>query len=90
MSKSKTLTPEQRTMRARIAAHAMHAKHDPVATTAKARATFLQKFLDEVDPDRELPEDERLRRADHARSAYFSRLAFASSRARQAAANKAS
>ncbi len=35
------MTPEQRTERARNAAIAMHAKHDPKLTTAKARATNL-------------------------------------------------
>jgi hypothetical protein len=79
------LTPEQRILRARVAAHAMHAKHDPVKTTAKARATFDKRFIDEVDPDRVLPEAERIRRAAHARSAYFSKLAYKSSRARKKA-----
>jgi hypothetical protein len=75
-------TPDQRTLRARVAAHAMHAKHDPKATTAKARATFLSKFEAEVDPDGTLEPAERARRAEHARSAHFARLALASSRAR--------
>jgi hypothetical protein len=41
------------------------------------------RFLDEVDPDRVLPEAERLRRAEHARSAYFSKLALKSAQARR-------
>jgi hypothetical protein len=60
----------------------MHSKNDPMATTAKARATFLERFIDEVDPDRVLPETERLRRAESARKAYFARLAFLSAKAR--------
>jgi hypothetical protein len=40
------------------------------------------KFLDEVDPNRTLPEPERLRRAEHARSAYFTKLALKSVQAR--------
>ena len=76
------LTSQQRVLRARIAAHALHASHDPRQSTANARAAFLDRFLEEVDPNRELQEAERQRRAAHARSAYFARLAFASSKAR--------
>ena len=79
------LTAAQRSLRARIAAHLLHAQHDSRELTAKARAKFLAGFLDEVDPDRTLPETERLRRAEHARSAYFSRLALLSSKARERA-----
>jgi hypothetical protein len=61
----------------------MHAKHDSKKTTARGRAAFMAKFLDEVDPNRELPEAERLRRAEHAKSAYFTRLALLSARARR-------
>jgi hypothetical protein len=78
------LSPEQRSLRARIAAHSQHAKHDPRLTTAKARAVFLERFIDEVDPDRVLPEAERLRRTESARKAYFAKLAFASAKARSA------
>ena len=77
-----SISPHEASLRGRIGAHALHASHDPRLTTAKARATFLAKFLDEVDPDRTLPEEERLRRAEHARKAYFARLALRSARAR--------
>jgi hypothetical protein len=80
-----SLTPSELSQRARIAAHSKWAKNDPVEGTAKARATFLQRFLDEVDPGRTLPELERLRRAEHAKSAYFARLAFKSAKARRKA-----
>ena len=70
-------------LRARLAAHAKWANADPVAGTAKARAAFLLKFIDQVDPDRSLPEPERLRRAEHARKAYFTRLAMRSAVARR-------
>lgn len=80
------LTPSERSLRARIAAHAMHAKHDSRETTRRARAAFLSRFDDEVDPDRELPEAERLRRAEHARKQYFTQLAYLSARARRQAA----
>lgn len=75
-------TPAQRRLQAQLAAHARWSKHDPVEGTAAARAKFLERFVDEVDPERELPERERLRRAESARKAYFARLALKSSRAR--------
>lgn len=76
------MTPEQRSSRARLAAYAQHAAHDTRATTAKARETFLKSFEDKVDPDRTLPEPERVRRAEAARRAHFQRLALRSSQAR--------
>ena len=77
------LTPAQRVLRGRLAAHALHTQvQDPSAHTLPARQKFLERFLDEVDPNRVLPDAERNRRAEHARKAYFTRLAFASSKAR--------
>lgn len=76
------LTPEQRSLRARIAAHAKHAKHDPRESTAPARQAFMDRFEHEVDPDGTLPATERARRAAQARKAYFATLAYKSSRAR--------
>jgi hypothetical protein len=77
-----SLSPEQRSQRARIAARVMHSQNDSRETTKAARDKFDERFLDEVDPDRVLPEPERLRRAGHARKAYFARLAFLSAKAR--------
>ena len=77
------LTPSERSMRARLAAHKMHAAHNPVETTAAGRVKFNQRFEDEVDPDRVLPEPERLRRAESARKGYYAQLAFKSARARR-------
>jgi hypothetical protein len=71
-----------RSLRARIGAHASHATHDSTSLTEAARATCLARFLDEVDPNRVLSEDERNRRAGHARRAYFARLAMKSAQAR--------
>lgn len=70
-------------MRARIGAHALHASHDSRELTVPARAAFLARFEAEVDPDGILPEAERRRRAEHARKAYFARLALASAKARR-------
>jgi hypothetical protein len=81
-----SLTPEQRSLRARLAAHSLHSQVDSVAHTAPARAAFLARFEAEVDPEGVLSEDERKRRAEHARTAYFTKLALASSRSRQRAA----
>ena len=61
----------------------MHAKHDARKTTAKGRAAFLARFEAEVDPEGTLPPEERRRRAEHARSAYFTRLALAAAKARR-------
>ena len=65
-------TPQQRALRARLAAHTLHAKvADSAAHTAPARKAFLDRFEREVDPDGVLSPDERVRRASHARKAYF-------------------
>ncbi len=76
------LSPAERSLRGRMGAYAVHARYDPRATTTPARAAFLRRFLDQVDPDRVLPEPERLRRAAAARKAYFTRLAFLAARRR--------
>jgi len=83
---SQNLTPTERSLRARAAAHAKWANNDPIQGTAKAREAFLRSFIDKVDPDRILPEPERLRRAASARSAHFASLAYKSARARRIAA----
>ena len=57
------LTPAQRSLRSRLAAYSLHAKHDPRETTQAARAAFLTRFEREVDPDGSLPPAERARRA---------------------------
>lgn len=77
------LTPQERSLRSRMAAHAMHAKHDSREVTTNARAAFMSKFEDQVDPDRVLSGPERLRRAEHARKAYFTGLALKSVRSRR-------
>ncbi len=76
------LTPEQRSQRARIAAHARWAQEDPVPNAVRAQAGLIARFEREVDPDGTLPPAERARRAEHARKAHMARLALASARAR--------
>jgi hypothetical protein len=82
---STTLTPEQRSIRARIGAFALHAQGG-TSTGAGTRA-FLARFVDDVTAaatarGETLTPQETERRAQMARKAYFSRLALASSRAR--------
>jgi hypothetical protein len=79
-----TLSPTERSLRARLAAYAMHARHDARQTTANGRAAFLARFDREVDPDGVLEPEERRRRAEQARRAYFTSLALASAKARRA------
>jgi len=74
----------ERSLRARLAAYALHAQRDPRETTANGRAAFLARFDREVDPEGRLEADERRRRAEQARRAYFTRLALASAKARRA------
>lgn len=80
------LTPEQRQLRARIAAHAQHAKYPVEETTSAGREAFLGRFEREVDPLGQLDPIERQRRANHALKSYMFKLALASAKARQKAA----
>lgn len=78
------MTPEERTLRARLAAHAQHAQGK--TNTNAARQALQARFEREVDPDGVLSPEERAKRAWHARSAYYTRIALQASRARTAAA----
>ncbi|PWS40623.1 hypothetical protein DKT74_31945 [Streptomyces sp. ZEA17I] len=79
------MSAAERSLLAQIAAHTLWANcEDPAAHTAPARKAFLDRFEREVDPDGTLTPEERARRAEHARRAYFKRLALASARARAA------
>lgn len=77
------LSPSERSMRARLAAYAKHGHSDARATTAKARTAFLARFEREADPETVLPAEERRRRAERLRKAYFTKLALASAKARR-------
>lgn len=66
------LTPEQRSLRASLAAHEMHAVHDSKKTTAAARAVGPAGdayWLKQIDPA--LPLEERQRRAGHIKEGSF-------------------
>lgn len=73
----------------RLGALHQHARHDGRVTTAPGRAAFLSRFEAEVDPDGDLPAEERGRRAAFARRAYFTGLALRSARARRRATSSA-
>jgi coproporphyrinogen III oxidase-like Fe-S oxidoreductase len=78
-----SLSPEQRSLRASIGAHALHARYGGREITAAARAARFKKYLEKVDEQTPgLPEDERLRRAEHLLRADMKKLALRSSRAR--------
>jgi hypothetical protein len=78
-------SPEQRSLRASIAAHVMHSRHDGREITAAARAGRMAKKLRQVDEETpRLPEAERLRRAEHLLHAEMKRLALRSSKVRAA------
>jgi hypothetical protein len=73
-----------RSLAGRIGAHTKWAKtSDRTAATAPARRAFLDRFEREVDPDGVLSPQERGRRAESARKAYFTRLALKSAHARR-------
>mgnify|MGYP001381481442 CR=1 FL=1 len=65
-----------------IKAHRMHAKHDPRVTTAKARAAWAERFLQQADPEGVLSPEERERRAYHLMRAHMKTMALKSAEAR--------
>lgn len=56
---------------------------DRTARTQLGRAAFLKRFDDQVDPERRLSPQERAKRADAAKKAYFASLALKSAKARR-------
>ena len=78
-----TCDPQEMARRGRIGAYRLHATHDPKETTKAAREAFMARFEREVDPDGTLAPEERARRAEAARKAYFAQLAHKSAKARR-------
>jgi hypothetical protein len=78
------MTPEEARLRARKGAYSLHARYEGREITAVARAAFLLRFEQQVDPSYALTREERERRALYARKAYMTGLALASVRARGA------
>lgn len=66
------LSATERRLRSSAAAHLQHARGR--TNTVPARAALEQRWLDQVDPDRQLPEAERLKRAAHLRAAFYADL----------------
>lgn len=85
-----SLTPEQRSLRAQIAAGERWGRvptEQRRAATDRCRRSFLDRFLDEVDRENPgLPDGERSKLADAKLRAHMSRLALKSSRSRSRAA----
>jgi hypothetical protein len=78
------MTPAERRLRGQAGAYAMHARHDVRETSKAGRDAAWERFVDQVDPDRTLPEGERYRRAEAARRSHMSSIALKSVQARQA------
>ena len=81
-----SLSPERARAIGRIGGLTTSATTDSLERLKPAHDAFMQRFIDEVDPHRELPEPERLRRAEAAKKAYFARLALKSAEIRTAKA----
>jgi hypothetical protein len=81
--------PKSKSLPHQIAANTRWSKEDPTEQGIKMRAGLDAKFLREVDPNNQLPEAERLRRAESARKAYYQRIALISAKARKARAGLA-
>jgi hypothetical protein len=60
-----SVTPQERSERARAAAHAKHSHADPREATAAARAARWEKYQHLADHESALAPDERERRAHH-------------------------
>jgi len=80
------VTPAERSLRARMAAHAMHAKYGTSGSRRLARTGqdgLRARFERDVDPRGELPAEERRRRAEHLYRAHMARLTMLSIKARR-------
>jgi hypothetical protein len=78
-----TLTPEQRTLRARAAAYTRWSREDTKPNAERGQAGLRAKFRRQIEADHpELPAAELDRRAECAYRAHFTKLALASSKAR--------
>lgn len=87
MTREYPVFENERSLRARIAAHALHSRVDSTELTRPAREASRRRLdealLAEIDPNDEMPESERVRRLGHARKAHFARLALKSAQARR-------
>ena len=85
MTVFESMTPSERTLRARTAVHTSWANTtDRRKRTSNGTAAFLARFERQVDPNNELEPGERARRAESAKKAYMSSLALKAAKARRA------
>ena len=87
MARTKS-TPGERSLIAQLAALEKHAQCNALESTAAARAAGPgsdEYWLRKVDPDGNLAETDRRRRAAAAKKAFYVRLALQSAKARRAA-----
>lgn len=82
------LTPEQRSLRARLAVHASWAntkdrttRTAPGTDASPARLSYWEK---RVDPAGEMDDATRAKAAENARTAHYTRMAYRSAKARRA------
>jgi hypothetical protein len=77
------MTPEQRRLRAQIAANTRWSREDPLPTAIRGQAGLTAKFEREIRSEfPNLPDHEVARRVESARKAHFARLALKSAKAR--------
>ena len=79
-----SLTPEQRSLRGRIAANTRWSRESGRPNAERAQRGLYAKFEREVDPDGTLMPVERAKRTEAAYRAHMARLALKSSQARAA------
>ena len=83
------LTPSERILRSRIAAHTLHSRYDSTVLTAPARQAARialdARLTAEISNCGVFDKIEIARRLDHARRAHFARLALKSAKARRRA-----
>jgi hypothetical protein len=78
------MTPAERSLRARMATHTGWAKTENRTERSRpGREAAFRKFEDQVDPDRKLPESERIKRAESARRAHMADIARKSVKSRK-------
>ena len=82
------LSPGERSLRSRLAAYTRWSREDPHEAMSKVREKGEKHWLDQVDPDRELPEEERYRRVEAAKKAHYTRLSLTSVQARRKKASR--
>ena len=81
---SQGMSAAERSLRSQMAAYTKWQQcEDRAEATAKARRAAMDRFDRQVDPDLVLAPEERAKRAEFARKAYFAGLALKSAKARR-------